>query len=195
MKTLSEIENTFGNFMDGCRVQMLILRRRDGAVRSDNDFYKKIVTTNKEEFLKGTKLLLEMKEYCKNDKLRLYSCVNSRDINKGIRELKRCQLEADYYDEVNKNDFYLRIKDRWISALMKPSSRKDNYFLLDCDTLNDDNISEALDEIENLDVEIVHHYKTKSGFHVIVKPTNPIFVTKLSFITEVKKDSLLLLDY
>jgi len=195
MNQITQIENTFGNYMNGIRVILLIKRKKDGGERADNDFYKKFITTNKEEFLKSVKYLLDYKQWLGDETLRIYSCLNKRNINKAIREYKHQQLDADYYDEQSKIDFYLRTKDRFISCLMKPSCAGESLFLFDCDTLTNKTIGVAIDEMEDLNIEILHHYRTKSGFHIISKPFNPVIVQKLSFAHEIKKDSLILLSY
>ncbi len=186
----------FNNFMDGYRLIMLTHRGKEGGkVNKPDRVAKKKISCNKEEFLEIFKEFKEIKD--KNDKpLRIYSSVNSRDINKAIREFKYRQLEADYYDEESKNNFYLDIKNRWISCLMNPRSKAETKFLIDIDNLGTEDkwdISEVEKHLVNIEVKIILQYPTKNGIHIITEPFNPNLWN--SDYGDIKKDGLLLLDY
>jgi hypothetical protein len=187
---LKKIENTFHLFLDGTRVLFLLRRKKDGGERADNDFFVKTIVNSKEEFLTELRKLMLIRE----PTMRIYASLNKRNVEKGIREFKRQQLEADYYDKDNKYNFYFRIKDRFVSSLSKPSCAEECLFLFDCDTLTDKTIGNAIEEIEKI-TDVVWHYRTKNGFHIITKPFNPAFAQDLTFDHEIKKDSLILLDY
>jgi hypothetical protein len=174
---------------------MLTWRGKDGgnATRPDRIAIKRI-TTNEEEFDKAFDELAVLKSQSKNP-LRIYSSVNSRDIKKAQREFKQRQLDADYFDEDSRNQFYLDIKNRWISCLMKQNCREETLFLIDIDEEVTDQDCKVLarEHLKNLGVEIVYEYPTKNGTHIITKPFNPnLFNTNFG---EVKKDALLLIDY
>lgn len=189
-KKINRIEKDFYLFLDGVRVLFLIRRKKDGGEKADNDFFAKTIVTNKDEFLRELKKLMLIME----PTMRIYASVNKRDIEKGIREFKRQQLDSDYYDIESKHSFYFRVKDRFISSLMKPSSAAESLFLFDCDNLTDKTIGNSIEEIEKL-TEVVWHYRTKNGFHIITKPFNPALAEQLSFEHSIKKDSLMLLAY
>lgn len=187
---IKKIESTFHLFLDGCRVLFLLRRKKDGGERADNDFFVKTIVNSKEEFLSELKKIMLIRE----PTMRIYASLNRRNVEKGIREFKRQQLEADYYDRENRHNFYFRLKDRFVSSLMKPSSAEESLFLFDCDTLTDKTIGNAIEEIEKM-TDVVWHYRTKNGFHIITEPFNPALAQNLSFEHEIKKDSLILLDY
>jgi len=189
-KKISRIEKEFHLFLDGTRVLFLLRRKKDGGEKADNDFFRKTIVNSKEEFLRELKKMMLLRE----PTMRIYSSLNKRNVEKGIREFKRQQLEADYYDTKNKHDFYFRVKDRFISSLMKPSSASESLFLFDCDELTNKRIGNAIEEIEE-HTEVVWHYRTKNGFHIISKPFNPALASNFTFVFEIKKDSLILLDY
>lgn len=176
-------------FSDGIRMLMLCQRNKEGRKTNKTDrSSKRKISTNKEEFFK---ILEEFQEIKKNSKesLRIYSCVNKRNINKAIRNFKIEQLEVDYYDIESRNKFYFDIKNRWISSLMKQNCRDETFFLIDIDKKEDNFITNK--RLEKLKIEIIVSYQTKNGWHIITKPFNPNLLPDL----DIKKDALLLLDY
>jgi len=179
-------------FSDGIRMLMLRHRSKEGGSSNDKKSVRKI-SRNKEEFFK----ILEEFRKIKNESqepLRIYSCVNCRNIEKAIMNLKRKQLEADFYDKDSRDNFYFDIKNRWISSLMKPNARKETFFLIDVDNLIGSGNTEILDEhLKDIGAEVVAKYPTKNGIHIITKPFNPNLFN--SEFGEIKKDALLLLDY
>jgi len=182
-------------FSDGIRMIMLCQRNKEGrdTNKTDRASYRKI-STNKDEFFK----ILEEFQIIKNESdvpMRIYSCVNKRDIRKAIMDFKREQLEADYYDEQSRNNFYFDVKNRWISSLMKQNARAETLFLIDIDNIvgNTRDISYVEKHLKDLNVEIITKYETKNGVHIITKPFNPnLFDSRFG---EIKKDALLLLDF
>jgi len=187
-----EIIEYFKDFTEGIRMIMLIHRGKEGGKNNQTDrFSKRKISTNKEEFGNILKEFLEEKRLSKLP-LRIYSSVNKRDFEKGIREFKRQQLDADYYDKESRYKFYLDIKNRFLSSLMRPSSRKETKFLIDCDTATKKSIGDIIDEAEKI-TNVILHYKTKDGYHLITEPFNPNEWNKE--LGEIKKDALLLLDY
>ena len=184
-------------FSDGVRMIMILQRGKEGGVKDEpqHSAHKKI-TTNTDEFFK---VLDEFKDIKSKSKLplRIYSCVNKRSIKKAIREFKTRQLDIDYADEREHKLFYLDIKNRWISCLMKPSCREETFFLIDIDDNKvvsiADTIIYAKRKLEELDIKIICTYLTKNGSHIITKPFNPALWD--NDLGEIKKDGLLLLDY
>ena len=180
-------------FSDGIRMIMLCQRNKEGREtnKTDRASIRKI-SANKEEFFQILKKFQEIKK--NSDKpLRIYSCVNRRDIKKAIRNFKFEQLNADYYDEKSRNGFYFDIKNRWISSLMKQNAKAETLFLIDIDEKEENSFEMAKKELEKIKVEIVTEYPTKNGTHIITKPFNPnLFNNKFG---EIKKDGLLLLEF
>ena len=129
--------------------------------------------------------------------MRIYSCVNKRNLEKTIREFKHRQLDADYYDTVSRYGFYLDVKNQWVSSLMKHNSRAETKFLIDIDNIETDKENIDISIIENhlkeIKAEVILKYPTKNGIHIITEPFNPnLFNNEFG---EIKKDALLLLDY
>lgn len=185
--TKEEILDEFRDFTDGVRVLMLTSRSKDGGVSTGtNRKAKKFVTTNPEEFAEALEILLGLQ----TEGYRIYSTVNSRNMELAIRRFKEVQLEADYYDESSRHSFYFDIKNRWISSLMKRSSKVESNFLIDIDENEGDsyrNIRAKIDE----QTKILFDYPTKNGRHLVTKPFNPNLVQGV----EINSDGMLLLSY
>ncbi len=191
MKHLDKTLNQFKDYVDGVRMIMLICRSKEGGKSNKPDrIVTRRISIDFNEFKKILKHFLEYQQ--EHPEYRIYSCVNKRDFNKGIREFKRQQLEADYYDEKSRNKFYLDVKNRFLGSLMKSSSRAETKFLIDADDLTRKTISNAINEIEKI-TNVLLHYKTKNGYHIITEPFNPNLLGNK--FGEIKKDDLLLLSY
>lgn len=179
----------FSEFTKGVRVIQLILRKADGG-GANNDKVKKYISTNPDEFYQC--LLQCLKYNALSDKnFRIYSSVNERDMDKAIRQFKQCQLDSDYDSPEIRDRFYTDVRNRWISAMMKPSSKKTSYFLLDIDTTD---AGEARGKVAELGLNVYANYATKNGWHMVVDPFNPQLMDGVEETT-VQKDSLLLLHY
>jgi len=186
--TKQYILDQFKGFTDGVRFMMLTQRSKDGgpSTRPDRKA-KKIITTNPEEFAEALDTLLALQ----TEGYRIYSSINSRNMELAIRKFKEAQLEADYYDIANRHFFYFDIKNRWLSSLMKRSSKIGSNFLIDID-------SDDGDDYESIKAEVVKHteilldYPTKNGRHLVTKPFNPNLI---SVPEKVNPDGLLLLTY
>lgn len=180
-----KIFEKFGNYDITSGYRLLILIDRDIQKRNRDASIKKI-SRNKEEFIEALEFLLKNKK----EGERIYSCVNERDINKAIRIFKQNQLDADYYDDESKYSFYLDIKNRWISSMMKPQAKKTSYFLLDIDTKDKEELADIKNRLCKISANYVR-YETKNGYHFICPPFNPELLAGV----EIKKDGMLLLDY
>lgn len=195
LQKANHIFEEFNNFTEGYRVLFLIQRHKEGG-EINNSKLIKIISRNKVEYYDAlVKLLTEQQEmHKKNLPARIYAAVNERDFSKAIRQFKYEQLEADYYDQVQKENFYLNIKNRFVGCLMQPTQKKTSYFLFDIDNHEDikDTTAEILSIIPN--EHIIKLYATKNGWHLITEPFN---YTKLTLPKncELKKDALLLLAY
>jgi len=180
-------------FKDGIRLIMLTLRNKEGGKSNKPDrVAHKRLSNSIDDF---NKIVLEFEEL-KNkseEPLRIYTSVNKRDIDKGIRNFKRLQLDADYWDIKSRDEFYLDIKNRWISCIMQPNCRENTNFLIDIDG----DITEFMDiknKLIKLTVEILLEYPTKNGYHIITKPFNPSLLPEVER-DHIKKDGLILLNY
>lgn len=190
-KRAKDIFDEFRSFSTGYRVLFLIQRHKEGG-EVNNTKLRKIITRSPEEYFEAIKTLLD--ELMTSElPMRIYASVNERNFNKAIRQFKYEQLDADYYDQIQKENFYLDVKNRFIGCLMQPPQRATSLFLFDVDNEDGrDVMGEALCAIPN--EHIVKTYSTKNGWHVIC---NPFDYTKIVLPKgcEFKKDALLLLAY
>lgn len=184
---IERIRMDFGAFAGGVRCLFLIHRNKEGG-ETNNTKVKKYVTKNPKEFFEKVGIMLEMKRDS-GLPYRIYSCVNARNMEKAIRQFKYEQLEADYYDEEQRHNFYFDIQNRWIGCLMQPKQKGESLFMFDVDNVDN---SEALKALSGVD--IVKAYRTKNGWHIVTTPFNHTLIT-LPKDTELKTDSLLLLAY
>jgi len=182
--------DTFFRFTQGCRTLFLLHRTKEGAASQAEGEQKKMIVQNEYEFKEALCTLLELKHQSNNE-LRIYSSVNSRNMEKAIRKFKFSMLESDYYDEENRLNFYLDIKNRFFSSLMNPESRKTSYFLIDCDS--EAQTQAALTKCAELNIHIHQVYGTKNGTHIITAPFNQALFQIPEI--EIHKDGLLLLKY
>jgi hypothetical protein len=191
IKRAAAIFEQFKGFTHGYRCLFLVQRHKEGGETNNSKLIKK-VTNGPDEFYDA---LLELVSEKMDSKfpLRIYSAVNERDFEKAIRKFKFEQLEADYYDDEQRNNFYLDIKNRFIGCLMQPTQKAESYFLFDIDNAEGRDVcGETLKVLPN--EKIVFQYPTKNGWHIVTEPFN---YTTILFPTncELKKDALLLLDY
>ena len=186
----NHIFDSFKNYTDGVRVLFLIHRNKEGG-ETNNTKVKKVITRDSKEFKEELIKLVDFKERSEIP-YRIYSSLNKRDINKAIRKFKFEQLEADYYDESQRNNFYYDIKNRFLGCLMQPTQRAETLFLFDCDSIEGWN--KTVQQLGELSIQIVDQYKTKNGWHVVTPPFNPGLFNPVDDV-EIKKDGLLLLDF
>lgn len=185
------IMDDFSQFTHGTRVLLLIRRHKEGGHNKESKRRRaREVVHDLDEMRKALAKLLLMKSTSELD-LRIYMSVSPRDIGKAEKEFKRSMLEADFADGENKRYFWQNLEEKWISALMSSNPMKDEgLFILDID--QDDN-SDALIWCGKNKVSVLKQYRTKSGWHMVVKPFNrTLFPAELG---EVKDDGLLLLAY
>lgn len=180
------------SFKEGVRILMLTQRGKDGgAAKPDRaPKTKKVITQSIEEF----NIKLAELEEMRSDEERIYSTIDERDMDKGIRIFKERQLDADYYDIESHHSFYVDIWNRWISALQSPQARRGTLFLIDIDKDEDNSNVDFDTEMQKLieipNTECVYVYKTKNGFHLITTPFNPA-LTNL----KVQKNAMMLWAY
>lgn len=191
IKRADAIFEQFQNFTNGYRCLFLIQRHKEGGETNNSKLIKKI-TNGPDEFATA---LLELVSEKMDSKLslRIYSCVNARDFDKAIRKFKYEQLDADFYDKEQRNNFYLDIKNRFIGCLMQPTQKAESLFLFDIDNEEGRDVcGEVLKVLPNEYIEF--QYPTKNGWHIVTRPFNHTKIT-LPKGCELKKDALLLLDY
>lgn len=196
MNEAEKIANRFDWLTTGVRVLMLTLRSKEGGKSNKPDrIAKKYVSTNEDEFVELLDKLIEQW----TEGYRIYCTINSRDMEKAIRNFKQMQLDSEYQEQDVRYKFYNDVKNRWISSLMKPNARQDRLFLIDID--DDDRHRLKYQEVlkvlkESEFVEIWDKYRTKNGWHIITEPFNykEVF-PKFEKWDHIKIDALALLKY
>lgn len=192
LKKAEHICDTFALFTTGIRVMFLIHRSKEGAVSANQDKLRKLISRNPTEFQENLYQLLVQKE-ASEDTLRIYSSVNSRNTDKAERRFKEIQLDNDYADEESCEDFYLDIRNRYISCLMSPNSSNGSLFILDLDSVAEYETALIIIAQAGLNDKIVQKYPTKNGWHIVMQPFNPALLGTYS--SKIHRDALILLDY
>ncbi|MFA6325398.1 MAG: hypothetical protein WCX46_04200 [Candidatus Paceibacterota bacterium] len=194
-RSLEEIKKIFKDKSDGIRIVMLSYRKKEGGTnhRTQHSDFKKVITTNSEEFFNAIDNLQQLTEHDARP-LRIYASVNSRNLDKAIHKFKQEQLDNEYSKEksVIKN-FYLDIRNQFVSCLMKKSSRAESSFLFDLDGCDDRSFHTIYNQIEKL-TKIQMYYQTKNGYHIITEPFN---YNKLECRDQcdIHPDALMLIDF
>ncbi len=169
------------SFKSGYRGILLIHRNKDGCIGNAQRKSFKKISNSPEQWEKIVSEYRHMQQ-TSHQGFRIYSSVNPRNMPKAIHEFKRRQLEFDYGNNEELDEFYRDIDNRFFSCLMNPNCRIGSLFLVDCDT--EEEYLKGKDRIpENL---IVFDYATKSGRHIITNPFNPDELK-----VDIKKDDLL----
>lgn len=176
-------------FNYGVRVLMLINRGVGNSNKGSKRWINKIITTNEEEFMFAYKKLSYQQACVGNPDIRLYTCVNSRDLDKAISMFKHKQI--DISDDKMKLKFYSKINSSFCSCLMKPENRYEKRFLLDYDSKN---LGELCKFLVNNRIDTYFYYETVNGFHYVVKPFNVLLANECENLTVVK-DGLILLNW
>ncbi len=169
------------SFKEGYRGILLICRNKDGQIGNAQRKSFKKITNGIKEWEEAVEKFRHLRD-SSYPTHRIYSSVNSRNMNKAIHEFKRRQLEFDYGNNTELDEFYRDIENRFFSCLMNPTCRNESHFLIDCDTPE-----EHAHALAVLDPSlVVFDYPTKSGRHIITKPFNPTGID-----IEIHKDDLL----
>lgn len=186
------IYNEFIHYTDGFRVLFLIHRNKEGG-KTNNTKVMKIITRNQTEYMDALRALVR-EMYMSDIPYRIYASVNKRDINKAIRQFKYEQLDSDYFDQVQKENFYLDIKNRWIGCMMQPAQRATSLFVFDVDDPERKDICGATLTAIGTSTDILKVYPTKNGWHIITKPFNYTEIV-LPEGCSIQKDGLILLAF
>ncbi len=173
------------HFKEGYRGIMLLCRNKDGQVGNAQRKCFKKITKGVSQWNEAVEKFKHLRDTAYPTH-RIYASVNSRNMPKAIHEFKRRQLEFDYGNNQELDEFYRDIENRFFSCLMNPSCRETSYFLIDCDT--EQEYEKAIDRISP--ELIIFDYATKSGRHIITHPFNPNDVK-----VEVKKDDLIAIGW
>ncbi len=175
---LTEVKGIEGipeELKNGVHCQMISFRNKDneGMIKSEKDELKKynnkLISRNIEEFNDNINTLGLIVDKCPAF-YRIYSTVNSFDVNKAIRKFKYSQLDNDGMSDGGE-DFYFDINNRFYGCMTSPSSRKTSYFLFDLDGC-DDRSFETIKKRLGAFTRIVYSYPTVSGYHIITDSFN-----------------------
>ncbi len=189
MNKVEKIIEKFDGFTDGVRMLMLCHRSKEGGSNNERNNIRRI-SKNSEEFEEVLYYFMDIKKQNPKIPYRIYSALNKRDPKKAIQIFRQKQLDSEYNNNEEKENFYFDIKNRWISSLMKPQSRAEKNFLFDIDSDDEKTIDDFKVDI----VKVTRNYKifeTKNGYHAVTPPFNP----EMMHGYDINKDGLLLLDY
>lgn len=190
---VDQLMEEFKAFTDGCRVMILLQRTKDGGNNhEERRTMSSRVSYSPEQFKNNLREMLLL-QHIDERPLRLYLSVNDRNVNKIIRHIKHELIDSDYIPEDQKENMYKKLLRSPKHFLMQPQNKKDNLFILDVDNEDGrDAMGEALQRMQDIGITEVLRYKTKNGWHIVVKPFN---IALWFGPGEVKKDGLLLLKY
>lgn len=178
------------NFPEGVRVLMLIHRNKDGSTWKNRHVDMRIAR-DWPEFEKEL-AILEQKMWSSSLNLRIYCTVNPRSMNKAIREFKRQQADMDYNSEDIRDEFYIKMKNRFIGCLMKPSCKESTIFKFDIDSPDIMDCYKFEGVLSNY-TTIITTRQTPNGWHIFTEPFNHTKVEKGDI--EFQPDSMILLDF
>lgn len=186
---------------------MLTRRNKDGEGNGGDRTSKKIITDSPESFDEALSTLVEYALSNRQNVYRIYSTVDARDFDKGIREFKRRQLEADYADNRGRHGFYRDGFNRVVSCLQQPGARASSLFLWDCDSTEEyQNTNRLLQELSvehtpgPLGLHIGRYnirdaYETKNGGHIITDPFNYPKIVPPEYHKLIQKNAMMLWAY
>ena len=180
------------SFKEGVRVLLLMLRAKDGgSAKTDRRATKKIITKSPAEF---DEALEELRSLWTTDQ-RIYSTINTCNIENAIRIFKYRQLDADWFADEDRHNFYLDLENRWISCLKSPQATKGSLFMFDFDNDMPEKTKLFRDfHIPTSNFDVVDTYATRNGHHVITTPFNPQLVVP-EVRTILMKNALMLWSY
>ena len=196
-KQLESIMDTFKDFTDGMRMLLLMERKKDGGGnKEERRVFETYVTFNTDSFKEKLRNLLYLKQLSTNN-LRIYSCLNARNMKKVIRTIEEGLLESHYTDDLNREMIHKKTCGGQRHYIMQTNNAVSKLFLLDIDDIeNQDELGKALQIIQSNGINELLRYRTKNGWHIVTEPFNPALWSNAGGDPDqVKKDPLLLLSY
>ena len=185
MKLLERLASEFFNYSDGIRFLMLTNRKQGGKNSKDKNKIFKLTSYDRESFINQA---IKLKTI--GDKIyisyRIYASLNNRNLKKAIYMFKRKMIEAEFRGD---DRFYLDFYNQWISALMKPESKRSKFYLIDID--NVDQITEVKKRLSQITKNFTTHL-TPNGYHIYSQPFDVRILSDLSGV-DIKKDGLMLI--
>lgn len=177
---------------EGTRVLFLVQRQKDGGGNSEEKrIFSVAVIEDEEDLIQKLSHFLAIRDAYTEIDLRVYLSVNSRNKYTAIRNMLDSIIESFYCPDVQKELITTKLLRGAKSSLMNPNARKTKYFLIDVDSMVDvDTYQEAMSDLFDRGVTIIHERKTRNGWHIITEPFNPAGWNQYS---EIKKDALMLL--
>lgn len=170
------------DYTEGVRVILLASRTKDGAEKVRR------ITRISHSSSQFTSIIDDFKKI-KKEHDRIYASLVPRNILKAARDFKHKLIDADYQGDPE--TFYKNISNHWVSSLMIDTSisKEDKLWMFDCDS--EEIYLETKTQLLQYDAPIHYEYRTKNGFHVIVKPFDR---SKLTFaVRENLHDNALIL--
>lgn len=150
----------------------LVRKKHSEKITRSSETVIRQVARSQEEF---ENLLHEMKIITRNhrtykpDDFYLYTTFNPRHAEKAYKLLKKQIIEWDELIEPYKERVIKKVHKQWISLLQRPECKTESkYFLIDLD--KPEYIEETIKSLEEENIKIEKVYKTKNGYHILVKP-------------------------
>lgn len=169
-------------YTEGVRVILLVSRNKDGGEKNRR------ITRISHNSTQFASIINDFKKI-KKEPDRIYASLVPRNVLKAARDFKHKIIDADYQGDPE--TFYKNISNHWVSSLMIDTSisKEDKLWMFDCDS--EDDYLETKAQLLQYNVPIHYEYRTKNGFHVVVKPFDR---SKLTFaVRELLHDNSLIL--
>ena len=182
----------FEEYTTGTRVLLLIHRSKDGG-HQNSEYHRRalrLISNTSDEFRRCLQIMITLQK-TSHTTHRVYSTVNPQSLKNGERALKVKMLEMDFGAEEQRERFYERLEDRWVSSLVGSKAPKGTQkFIVDVDQFDD---SEALSFLAENNIHIYRKYQTKNGWHILTEPFNSALLKPE--IADLQKEGLMLIAY
>ncbi len=99
-------------FCEGVRGIILLHRNKDGEKGNAQRKAIKKISRNKQEWIEIIQEFKNLQQHSYSGH-RIYSSVNSRNMEKAIHEFKRRQIDFDYGTEEERHWFYMDLQNRF----------------------------------------------------------------------------------
>lgn len=167
-------------------VIQILKRKKDNPDMNTSEQLKRTYCVyNLEEY---NKIKTSVVEWCEKYNARAYILASPRDAE--IIAYHCLKLTTDHI--LNKN--FKSVKNVYESVCGSHPAKDNKLWILDID--NPSNLGSVLEFLKVSDVKIIKVVKTVNGFHVIIKPFNPVdYKKKFTEDAEIHKNGMILLYF
>jgi len=96
---------------EGVHVQMLINRGVGNSHKSSKRWVNKLISKNVQQYNKNIEILIDQQNHVHNADIRLYACINPRNMNEAIKLFKHKQIDAMYKPFLEDWYFHIDVKN------------------------------------------------------------------------------------